>query len=170
MDRAVRRHAWLMRIAAVALVALSTTLWVCSCASSANDDDCEGIPWGAGYTLSPGPPIHDGYYSKPECEDICSGFSTCAPVHEQRGQPRYRCGAPPPASCGPRHTPRPNVRGPCDSDGFDIVVTSGEGGAVTEPCGVICGASVSTCRVVATLPDGRGTFRCGEELPVGCTR
>jgi hypothetical protein len=144
---------------------------VCACTLGDDDadaDECAGAPFGSGYTLSPGPPIHDGYYTTLECADICGpGFDACAPVIEQRSQPRYRCGAPPPESCGPRHMPRPNVRGPCDVDGFDATFGADLDGRAVD-CKIACGPFVPRCRLVETRADGQSTYRCGEERPEGC--
>jgi hypothetical protein len=154
----------------IASLAILTVLTAVACSdSAASSDDCAGTPWGDGYTLNPGPAIHDGYYSEAECSAICGRtLSTCAPVVEQRTQPQYRCGAPPPAHCGPRHQPRPNVLGPCDTvrGGIDISVSATQ---LAEPCGVLCGPGFgSVCTKSSTAVEGRHTVRCGDPIPAGC--
>ena len=148
-----------------------------------SSDDCAGTPFGPGYTvlLNPGTAIHEGYYSSAECSGICGSpmSAGCAPVLEQRSQPQFRCGAPPPAHCGPRDQPRPNVPGPCDSNGFDKDVSSStftsdnDAAPVTMSeemkCFVACGGLVKTCSVPPVLPrQGTIRIRCGEQIPPGC--
>ena len=93
------------------VLGLLTVLLACSCSSGedASGNDCAGAPFASGYTLSPGPRVHEGPYTASECRDICGPtFEVCAPTVQQGSQPRYRCGTPPPlaAQCGAAHEPR----------------------------------------------------------------
>ena len=140
--------------------------------AAASPDDCAGSPMGGeGVTIMPGPPIHEGYYAPLECQRICGpGYPTCAPTLAQGGQARYRCGAPPGgASCGAEHQPRPNVKGPCDSNGVDVEITRGSWEQRGRDCRSVCvGVLGSECREASPASAERVVIRCGEPRPSGC--
>jgi hypothetical protein len=168
---------------------LLVLLHLCSCALVGSDHDveCAGmIETHGGFTIA-GPHIRDGYYSRPECVEICEGMhAECAPVIEQHTHHHgvFRCGPSGGDHCGPRHTGRPNLRGACDSEGFDriidrladVIPVDDDGDAGPQgrmSCKLACGRRWSDdddCRVVMTLDDGRTLVRCGEDVPEGCPR
>jgi hypothetical protein len=163
---------------------------LCACALVGSDHlvECAGSMGADGFTVA-GPHVREGhYYSKPECFMICEGMHVdCAPVIEQHTHHHgvFRCGPSGGDDCGPRHTRRPNVRGPCDSEGFDRIISAaplvppGADAGDVDPlraheanCDLACGprSTGRDCHEISTLDDGRILVRCGEDVPDGCPR
>jgi hypothetical protein len=169
MLRAMKTTPFIVPVFFVASLACVTT--ACS-ADTASADNCEGAPWGHAMTLSPGPPVHAGYYSPAECQQICTFTNVCAPTIYQGSQPRYRWGAAPAASCGDRHMPRPNLPGPCDVDGKTVEIGAQFRADIElGQCVVACGPFIRVCTVHAfgtAAEVGNIGVRCGEPLPAGC--
>ncbi len=166
---AKRQSTVMNRWLATTMVGATTTLSA-ACSLPFEEDPCSGSPLGDGYTLGlNGGPIHAGYYSELECETICGWqYSKCAPVIAELSRPAIRCGAAPAASCGPRHLPRPNLPGPCDTPrGFDVEARGWEPLAPTSvDCLMICG--IKDCQPSSVKQGKVLRIRCGQPTPAGC--